>query len=373
VTAGRRILALVTDAWGGRGGIAQYNRDLLTAWSRSEEVAAITVLPRSAQDPVKPPPNVRQFRARPGRARYSLAALAATLAQPLDLVFCGHLYLGPLALLVAKLKGARLIVQLHGIEAWERPPPLQRLAVERAERVFCVSRYTRGAVAGWAAIPPTRIAVVPNTVQDMFSPGPPAAASKPRRRLLTVGRLDSRERYKGHDRVIEALASLVAAGRDVIYEIAGEGDDAERLSSLADRLGISDRVRFLGAVDSAGLVEAYRRADLFLMPSTGEGFGIAYLEAMACGTPALGFAVAGAIDPLDGLGVAIPEGSDLAAAIAGELDGPPPDPRVLSARVSARFGVEPFGGQAVRALAAAKALPPPFIARPRPACAEAEP
>ena len=106
--------------------------------------------------------------------------------------------------------------------------------------------------------------------------------------LLTVGRMDSRERYKGHDLVIAALPALVAKGHDVAYVIIGDGDDRARLENLARDTGMSERVHFLGAVEPERLVEAYRMADLFVMPSTGEGFGIAFLEAMACGTPALG-------------------------------------------------------------------------------------
>jgi phosphatidyl-myo-inositol dimannoside synthase len=68
----------------------------------------------------------------------------------------------------------------------------------------------------------------------------------------------------------------------------GEGDDRERFEKIAREIGVAERVRFLGAVDQQRLVAAYRMADLFVMPSTGEGFGIAFLQAMASGTPALG-------------------------------------------------------------------------------------
>src|SRR4051812_24441793 len=111
------ILALVTDAWGGRGGIAQYNRDLLGALASASGVGSITVLPRNVVDTAQPPPSVVQGPPRRGRITYSLAALAAAVAQPVDVVFCGHLFMAPLARLVARLKRATLVIQTHGIEA----------------------------------------------------------------------------------------------------------------------------------------------------------------------------------------------------------------------------------------------------------------
>jgi phosphatidylinositol alpha-1,6-mannosyltransferase len=168
-----------------------------------------------------------------------------------------------------------------------------------------------------------------------------------KRVLLTVGRMDSRERYKGHDHVIAAIPDLVGRGHDIVYLIIGEGDDRARLEELAQESGVAERVRFLGAVDQKRLVDAYRMADLFVMPSIGEGFGIAYIEAMACGTPALGLAVAGARDALaDGeLGSAVSEKGDLPATIARLLSLPKLDADSLSQAVRARFGRQIFVAQ----------------------------
>jgi phosphatidylinositol alpha-1,6-mannosyltransferase len=211
------MLALVTDAFGGRGGIAQYNRDFLGALAEAGGFLSITVLPRHAPDPALPPERIEQLPPRPGRIAYSVGAPGTAFFRRVDIVFCGHLFMAPLAALIARLKGAKLIVQAHGIEAWRCPSRAQRIALERADLVMCVSRHTRAAVLSWAVMAPERVLVVPNTVREVFTPGDgsrqrAALGLEGKRVLLTVGRMDTHERYKGQDRVIAAIPDLVARG-----------------------------------------------------------------------------------------------------------------------------------------------------------------
>ena len=350
------MLAIVTDAFGGRGGIAQYNRDFLGALAQTGAVSSITIVPRQAADEAVPPEKIEQKRARLSRASYSLAVIRTTLLRRVDVVFCGHLFMAPLAALIKRLKGAKLIVQMHGIEAWPQPSRMQRAAVEAADLVLCVSRHTRTAVLSWAAIEPERVVVLPNTVKDVFSPGDgsmrrASLGLKGKHVLLSVGRMDPRLRYKGQDRVISIIPDLVAKGYDIHYLITGEGDDREWLEALARDVNVSERVHFLGSLGLASLAETYRAADLFVLPSTGEGFGIVFLEAMASGTPALGLGIAGAKDALaDGeLGVITSE-RDLGVAIASMLDQQKPVPEQLASAVQSRFGRDRFAAGARAAL-----------------------
>jgi phosphatidyl-myo-inositol dimannoside synthase len=353
------MLALVTDAFGGQGGIAQYNRDFLGSLARTGTVSSIIVLPRHAPGCVVPPPGIEQIRPRFSRIAYAFEALRVVLFRRIDLVFCGHLYMAGLGALIAWVARAKLIVQTHGIEAWTCPSRLCRAAVEGCDLVLSVSRRTRACVLGWAAMASERLVVLPNTVEELFTPGEGSILSSAWRLtgkqvLLTVGRLDGRERYKGHDRVISAIPHLVAGGHDVVYLIIGEGSDRARLEKLTDELSVADRVRFLGAVGLQALVDTYRTADLFVMPSTEEGFGITFLEAMACGAPVLGLAVGGAVDALgDGeLGAAVTEG-EFIAALSKLLRSPRPDPAALASAVRGRFGRDQFAlhaGSVVRRL-----------------------
>jgi phosphatidylinositol alpha-1,6-mannosyltransferase len=163
--------------------------------------------------------------------------------------------------------------------------------------------------------------------------------------ILSVGRLDTQQRHKGHDRIISQLAQLTSpSGKRLCYFVAGDGDDRGRLEELARENQVSDRVRFLGFVERSCLPDLYRASDLFALPSTGEGFGIVFLEAMACGTPAIGLKVGGAADPLaDGeLGWCV-EADAFPEALQSAVSSPPPRHcQVLSQEIHERFGRRRF-------------------------------
>ncbi len=257
------------------------------------------------------------------------------------------MHLSPVAAWIARRHRSALVCQAHGLEVWSRPGRLRRRSMEAADAILCVSRDTRARVLTWIELPHERVRVVPNTVGAEFTPGDAAQARRKfglgnQKIILSVSRLDAGQRHKGQDRIIEILPRLRADGLDVVYLIAGEGDDALRLRSMASAAGLGDSVRFFGRVPQAELPDLYRAADLFALPSTGDGFGIVFLEAMACGVPALGLAAGGAADAFaDGdLGMLV-SGSGLADALGGALSAVPRD-YTLSARVRARFGRDAF-------------------------------
>jgi glycosyltransferase involved in cell wall biosynthesis len=165
--------------------------------------------------------------------------------------------------------------------------------------------------------------------------------------LVTVTRLWSGDIYKGVDITIRALPQILKVFPDVKYLVIGRGDDQPRLAKLAQDLGVSDRVIFAGFVPTEELIFHYRLADAYIMPSQ-EGFGIVYLEAMACGIPVLSGDNDGSADPLqDGkLGWRVPhrDAYAVAAACIEILQGD--DQRChgtwLREQAIAAFGIETF-------------------------------
>lgn len=290
-----KVLALLTDAFGGRGGLAKFNRDMLSATCRLEYCEEVVAFPRLLLDSVGSLPERLSYRTESaaGKAAY-LSTVAKSMMRdgPFDLVICGHLNLLPLAAVVAAATGATLLLVIHGIEAWQPRKFWPPWLVQRADHVVAVSEYTKQRFLGWSKLPLDRAHVVPNCVDlSNFTPG-----TKPlyllrryglenRPVLLSVGRLDSRERYKGHDEVLEVLGELVGKFPRLAYLIVGDGDDRERLRRKAMHLGLEDVVKFTSYIQESEKPDHYRLADAFVMPGRGEGFGIVYLEALACGVP----------------------------------------------------------------------------------------
>ncbi len=107
--------------------------------------------------------------------------------------------------------------------------------------------------------------------------------------ILTVGRLSSSERYKGHDLVIQAIKLLKDKKVNVKYNIVGDGDDIARLKNLSNEIDVRDRINFYGYISDDEISYIYKKSSAFVMPSTvierknaiwgGEGLGLVYLEA----------------------------------------------------------------------------------------------
>lgn len=338
------ILMLATDAHGGFGGIAQYNRDILEALGEISGVASVTVLPRTIGEPLTGVP--AKVRYDTAAARGSLAYVRRCLAHafaraPIDAVYCAHVNLLPWARLIATVRRAPLILAIYGIDAWQPPrSPARRLAARSADLVLSISRITLGRFHAWAgASAPS--AVLPNAIHlDQFGEGArnpemeQAWGLAGRKVLLTFGRMSADERYKGFDEVIEVLPRLREQVPGLVYLAAGDGSDRARLEAKAASLGVADMVVFTGRVDEERKPDLYRLADAYVMPSSGEGFGFVVLEALAAGIPVVASTADGTCEAVrDGeLGLVIDptDAEALTAAILETLDKPKGVPEGLA-------------------------------------------
>jgi phosphatidyl-myo-inositol dimannoside synthase len=187
---------------------------------------------------------------------------------------------------------ARYLLYLYGIECW-RPLRGSRLrALTGAVTRLACSRHTVARLLAAnprvPAVSALHLALGEGTAAGAADPAP--LASLGASVVLIVGRLAPGEQYKGHDELLAATARLADRFSDLQLVVTGDGDDRPRLEAKARELGIADRVRFTGFVDTATLDALYRRCAVFSMPSRDEGFGFVYLEAMRAGKPCVALA-----------------------------------------------------------------------------------
>ena len=236
-----------------------------------------------------------------GKAGFVGAALKAARRRP-KVVLAGHPNFAPIvrAMNVVAL-GTKTIVCTHGVEVWEKLPRMRPKALQHATVVLAPSRATAEFLVNVQGVAPERVRVLHWGLDPDFETkliglsGVKLPAEFPRGRVvLTVGRWLATERYKGMDTLIQAMPRLLLRWPELELVLVGAGDDQEWLVNIARDSGVQRHVHFLSGLSYAELSACYAAAELFALPSSGEGFGFVYLEAMARGKPVIGGAHGGA-------------------------------------------------------------------------------
>lgn len=299
-----RILVLLTDGFGGQGGIAKFNRDLLGALCTHPSGVEVIAVPRLVPEATGPlPRGLRHLtHGTGGKFRYLLAVAATALRHgPFDLLVCSHINLLPASALVRWRVRGPVVLNLYGVEAWQAPASRLNARLARSvDATAAITELTRQRFLSWAGTEAERSHVLPCAV-DLSSYGPGNASTELLKRyglagrtvLMTLARLSADERYKGVDEVLETMPELAREIPNLSYLICGDGTDRARLEAKAAQLGIRERVVFAGRIPEETKADHYRLANAFVMPGWGEGFGIVYLEALACGIPVLASSVDG--------------------------------------------------------------------------------
>ncbi|MGF1478292.1 MAG: glycosyltransferase family 4 protein [Cyanophyceae cyanobacterium] len=239
-----------------------------------------------------------------GRFKLATALLMCLGWRRPQRVLCGHIKLAPLVRSLCQPLRLPYTVLTYGKEVWEPLPPYERKALQQADSIWTISRYSRDRLCTANRVPSQNVQILPCAIDGtLFTPGPKPTALVEKygladaKVLMTVARLWSGDIYKGVDVTIRALPEIVQRFPALKYLVIGRGDDQPRLARLAKELKVAEKVVFAGFVPTAELVEHYRVADAYIMPSQ-EGFGIVYLEALVCGIPVLSGDDDGSADPL---------------------------------------------------------------------------
>jgi teichuronic acid biosynthesis glycosyltransferase TuaC len=210
-----------------------------------------------------------------------------------------------------------LLISVHGHDVYGElaRTPNVRAALAHADLVLANSRGTANRSTSHGARE-TRVV-------HLGAPVPPAPGAEPSvPTLVTVGNLVARKR---HEDVIAALALLGERWPELRYVVVGDGPERKRLEALVVHHGLQNRVELRGRLAHEHALAAAGTASLFVLPSIDEAFGVAYVEAMAAGVPAIG------CQGEDG-----PE--EIAAAGGGIELVPSRDPRAVADRIDALLG-----------------------------------
>ena len=226
--------------------------------------------------------------------RYARRVMKVAQREEFDVIHAHDWMTFPAGIALATHTGKPLIVQVHSTE-FDRSGEhvnqfvydIERQGMHVATRVITVSNYTRSIVVNRYAVPPEKVEVVYNGVEAPSSPEPPPRPAWPTRTdkiVLFLGRITMQ---KGPEYFLEAAKKVLQKLANVKFIMAGDGDRLHGTIEQAAWLGIGHRVFFTHFLRGDDVQRVYRMADLYVMPSVSEPFGIAPLEALQNDVPVL--------------------------------------------------------------------------------------
>jgi phosphatidyl-myo-inositol dimannoside synthase len=226
-------------------------------------------------------------------------------------VILSHVNLLPAAWLIKKANPAtKLILMAHGIEIWKKLSPVTRNMLLMCDEIVSVSNFTATCIKERHGVDAQKSSIINNCIdpfleiphrhnknEDLLKRYGFTSSDKI---LLTLTRLTLRDRYKGYDVVIRSLVSLKKRIPEIKYLLAGKYDSAEKryLEDLIKECDLEQTVVLSGFVEEDELPDIFSLADIYVMPSMKEGFGIVFVEAMYYGVPVIAGNADGSADAL---------------------------------------------------------------------------
>jgi phosphatidyl-myo-inositol dimannoside synthase len=308
-----KVVFLSLKGFAGIGGIEKVNRLVMRVMTDLLEAKTISQLNSiSAYDRE---PDVRYIAADNftgfGGNRLSFSIAAVTAGIKCDIVILSHINLAPVGLAIKALHpSVNMLLIAHGIEIWPEQRFIKKQFLLRCDRILAISKFTKDAIVDKNNIPAEQITVLHNGIDPFLKV--PAHFGKPANLLeryglknhdsvlLTLTRMSAFEKFKGYDRVIQAVAQLKSQFPQLRYLLAGKCDEGERkrLEELIRSLGVENQVILTGFVREEELSAHFLLGDIFIMPSKKEGFGIVFIEALACGMTVIAGNKDGSVDAI---------------------------------------------------------------------------
>ena len=228
-----------------------------------------------------------------------------------DVIIISHVNILPVAWLIKKLFSEKKLVMIaHGIEVWSLPLGYKKKMLAICDEIICVSEFTRQKVSEITEIKKVKLSVINNCIDPLLNNQKLSDTLDLLRKrygvlpeekiMFTLTRMDANERYKGYDRVIQAMSSLTTLYPALKYVIGGSYDEEEKkyVDDILQQFNLKDKVVFTGFIKNEELNDHFLMSDFYIMPSYGEGFGIVFIEALYFGLPVIAGNKDGSVDAL---------------------------------------------------------------------------
>lgn len=243
--------------------------------------------------------------------KFSFVKQALKFGKSSNIVVLSHINLLSIGYLIKLIHPkTKLFLITHGIEVWKPMSSLRKKMLLKCDAVIAVSKFTKQTILQMHGYPEEKIFVLNNCI-DPYLPEPQIKLKDEQLLntygfspndivLLTLTRLSSKELYKGYDHVLYSLKDLKLRYPQIKYLIVGRYDDEEkeRLDEIISQNNLQNEVVFTGYIKDEELASHYNLADLYVMPSKKEGFGIVFIEAMYYGLPVIAGNKDGSVDAL---------------------------------------------------------------------------
>ena len=228
-----------------------------------------------------------------------------------DVVVISHINLLIAGWLIKKVNpSAKIILLGHGIEIWGKLDTMKKKILSCCDQILCVSSFTAEKIRTNHSLPFTDIQVMNNCIDPLLPlPGLNYCSQTLREKykisdadtvLMTLTRLSARDRYKGYDVVLQAMVALLQKNKQIKYLLAGGYSKPEKIfiDELIEKYELKENVILAGYISEEELTAHFTMADIYVMPSTKEGFGIVFIEAMYYGLPVIAGNKDGSTDAL---------------------------------------------------------------------------
>lgn len=308
-----KVLLLTLDTFYSTGGIQQVSRNLayaLNVLSNTAPIFNFHMLSLADANADNRYVNKIRFTGfKNHRIHFITGAIVHALSSAI--VIISHINLIPAAFIIKTInRKTRIIMLAHGKEVWDKPSHFRRRFIEKHIEIWAVSNFTKQALVNEYHIKEENITVLNNCLGPFFKI--PTHLKKPIRLLrkygiskdeqilLSICRLTRHELQKGYDTIIKLMPQLLVEFPNLQYLICGpaEPEEKSRLKKLIHTLNLGKSVKLLGFIEENELTEHYLLADLFVLPSVKEGFGLVFTEAASCGCDIISGNKDGSIDAM---------------------------------------------------------------------------